>query len=82
MINYARTFYMDSTTEYPAGQVFDRMVILEDSIFDEFSASWKVGNTSAIVTATQIASALSGQVLPGVITNVSLTSGKVLLSRD
>lgn len=81
MVNYADTIYMDSSTTYPAGKLYDRLVVVEDCTFSTFTANYKVGNTTTKVTATEIDSLTAGQVMPGPIENVVLTSGKVLLSR-
>ena len=81
MLNYAETIYMDSTSTYPTGENYDRLVVIEDATFTTFEASYKVGNTTTKVTASQISSAVKGLVFPGSIENVVLSAGKILLSR-
>lgn len=85
MMNYAKTAYMASGDSYPqdsgANIYFDRLVVLEDATFSTFSASWTVGDTAVEVTATEIPSLLAN-VYPGVIKDLVVTSGKVLLCRD
>lgn len=80
-MNYANTILMDSTTTYPAGEVYDRIVVLEDATFSTLAVTWDYGNTGADVTETELSSASEGFVLPGIVTDLALSAGVVLLSR-
>ena len=81
MLNYSKSIYMDSTSTYPTGEVFDRLTVLEDATFTTFSATWTVGDTATEVTATEITGLVAGLVVPTVIKDIALSGGKILLSR-
>lgn len=80
-MNYAETIFMDSSATYPTGEVFDRLVCVTDCEFSTFSASYTVGNTTTEVTATEIGSLVAGQVMPGAIKDIVVSSGTILISK-